>query len=86
MIIRSTYNCEARVLGFPYNYKDVSDHHVKDIKNNNIDIDIGRRRIGSEKLLRKIGFSASLVDYYKRRALDCACDRVAPSGPDPHHH
>ncbi|GAA0186056.1 hypothetical protein LIER_33344 [Lithospermum erythrorhizon] len=42
--------------------------------------------IGKEKLWRKIGFSVADLEYFKRRSLNADVERVAPGGPDPHHH
>nr|GMD31060.1 CLAVATA3/ESR (CLE)-related protein 5-like [Ipomoea batatas] len=39
-----------------------------------------------DSVLSRIGFSPFEIKEYKRRSLNAGTDRVAPSGPDPHHH
>lgn len=45
-----------------------------------------QRNMNIQLFLSKIGFSVAEFEYHKRRSLNAGFDRVAPGGPDPHHH
>lgn len=65
------FTTDARLLGF-------REYIITSVPKDNIN---GNQTV----LFRKIGFSPSVLEYYKRRALSGALDRAAPGGPDPHH-
>lgn len=45
-----------------------------------------KKVIQSKLLLHELGFDESKLEEYRRRFLHVGSDRVAPGGPDSHHH